>query len=196
MKGSSPQGTLIGVIIYILYINPIAFPGEITLQVHHLVTDYWERLDAIPDLLPTGEVLEDMLNSAMYMDDASIQEVVDLKSTLATKKDRSGPLPWWESSGKVLPKENTLLQREVENIKEISDAREMILNEKKTAIFVANFTDNHQFKPLITIPGQELPLQVVLESKLLGYWLDTTMTPSKHIQYTTSISYKRLWAPG
>jgi hypothetical protein len=94
----------------------------------------------------------------------------------------------------VLPKENTLLQREVEKIKKISEAREMILNEKKTAIFVANFTHNHKFKPLITIPRQELPLQVVLESKLLGYWLDTTRTPSKHIQYTTGIAYKRLWA--
>ena len=71
-----------------------------------MVTEYWRKLDTIPDLLPTGEVLEDELNTAKYMDDASVQEVVNLNTSLATKRDRSGPLPWWESSGKVLPKEN------------------------------------------------------------------------------------------
>ena len=194
MKGSSPQGTLIGVILYILYINPIAFPGEITLQVHHLVTEYWKKLDAVPDIIPTEETLEEQLNTAKYMDDASVQEVVDLKTSLATNRDRSGPLPWWESSGKVLPMKNTLLQREVERIKDISDSREMILNAKKTFIFTVNFTENHQFKPLITIPGQPEPLQVVQETKLLGYWLDTSMTPTTHVKYITSIAYKRLWA--
>ena len=93
-----------------------------------------------------------------------------------------------------MPKDNTLLQRELEIMKGISDSREMILNAKKTAIFIANFTDNHQFKPLISIPGQEEPLQVVLETKLLGYWLDSSMTPTRHIKYTTGIAYKRLWA--
>ena len=121
MKGSSPQGMLLGVVIYILYINPIAFPGEITLQVHPLVTQYWTYLDSIPDLNPSNEILRDGMNSAKYMDDASIQEVVDLNTCLATNRDRSGPLPWHESSGKVLPGVNTGLQIEVNNIKRISD---------------------------------------------------------------------------
>ena len=95
------------------------------------------------------------------------KEVVDLNTSLATKNDRSRPLPWWQSSGNVLPNKNNLPQRELEKIKDISDSKEMILNAMKTSIFIANFTDNHQFKPLISIPGQEEPLQVVLETKLL-----------------------------
>ena len=38
-----PQGTLIGVILYILYINPIGFPGEITLQVNDIMKTYWAQ---------------------------------------------------------------------------------------------------------------------------------------------------------
>ena len=129
---------------------------------HHLVTEYWKKLDSIPDIVPTEETLEEQLNTAKYMDDVSVQEVVDLNTSLASKRDRSGPLPWWESSGKVLPMKNTLLQREVERIKDISDSREMILNAKKTFIFTVNFSENHQFKPLITIPGQPEPLQVLV----------------------------------
>ena len=35
---------------------------------------------------------------------------------------------------------------------------------------------------------------MVLETKLIGYWLDSSMTPTRHIKYTTGIAYKRLWA--
>ena len=51
LPGGCPQGTLIGVILYILYINPIGFPGEITLQINDIVKSYWNQLDAIPYVL-------------------------------------------------------------------------------------------------------------------------------------------------
>ena len=132
LPGGCPQGTLIGVVLYILYINPIGYPGEITLQVNDLITNYWNYLDSMPDVLPTNLTLPTSLNSIKYMDDATIQEAVDLKTALATKLDRSGPLPSWESSGMVLPNQNTLMQLEVNSVKAISDQREMVLNPEKT----------------------------------------------------------------
>ena len=83
------------------------------------------------------------------MDDATLQESIDLTSTLATKLDRSGPLLWWESSGKLLPNENTLLQPAIETMKTISDDREMILNPDKTKLMIVNFSSNH-FQSLLT----------------------------------------------
>ena len=94
LPGGCPQGTLIGVILYILYINPIGFPGEITLQVNDIMKTYWDNLDTIPDLLPQNTLIPSTLNSTKCMDDSTIQEAVDMKSTLATKLDRSAPLPW------------------------------------------------------------------------------------------------------
>ena len=49
------------------------------------------------------------------MDDATLQESVDLVQTLETNSDRSGPLPFWEigakqNNGLVLPKANSQLQ--------------------------------------------------------------------------------------
>ena len=70
------------------------------------------------------------------MDDATLQESVDLTSTLATKLDRSGPLPWWESSGKLLPNKNSLMHSEIETLKTISDKREMVLNANKTKLMI------------------------------------------------------------
>jgi hypothetical protein len=127
------------------------------------------------------------------MDDATLQEAVDLTTTLATKLDRSGPLPWWESSGKLLPNQNTHLHSEIEIIKHISDCREMVLNPDKTKLLIINFTDSHQFQSLLSIPGSSSTIELCFETKLLGYWLTTDMKPSKHVQYILKIAYGRLW---
>ena len=163
-----PQGTLIGVILYILYINPIGYPGEITLQVNDIMKNYWTHLESIPELFPSSKTLPPTLHSTKYMDDATIQEAVDLKTALATKLDRSAPLPWWERSGKLLPNQNTLLQSEIETIKTISDEREMVLNPDKTKIMVINFSNDHHCQSLLTVPGSSSPILLTFETKLLG----------------------------
>ena len=108
------------------------------------------------------------MQTIKFVDDATIQEVVDLNTTLALNRDRSGPLPYHESSGKILPPQNTLIQSEIDKIKRVSDEREMVLNAKKTCVFIANFTENHQFKSMLRIPGQLQPIEIVRETKLLG----------------------------
>ena len=63
LPGGCPQGTLIGVILYILYINPIGFPGEITLQVSDILVKHWNHLHPIPDLIPNSITLPSSMNS-------------------------------------------------------------------------------------------------------------------------------------
>ena len=74
------------------------------------------------------------------MDDATLKEAVDLSTALASNLDRSGPLQWWESSGKLLPN----LHSDVEVIKQISDDHEMVLNPDKTKLMIVNFSHHHQ----------------------------------------------------
>ena len=194
MDGGTTQGTLIGVILYILYINPIGFPSEITLNVNESLTKYWEEFK-VPESIPLNDdKLPETLQSTKYMDDATIQEIIDIKTTLVSKIDRSGPLNFYESSGKILPKENSLLQGELEKIKQISDSREMKLNDKKTFLFISNFTKVHQFRPDLQIPGAQENLQIKFETKLLGYWLTTDLKPKIHIAYLLKIAYRRIWA--
>ena len=212
IPGSAPQGTLFGVVIYLLYINPIGFPNEATLQIHDVLFSYWQEYK-IPNhlniltekiqigntnvevpTLPSNIELPAHLNSVKFMDDATCQEVVDIRTSLCSNIDRSGPLPYHESSGKVLPPQNSLLQNEISKIKMISDQREMQLNAKKTYLFNVNFTNDHQFKPLLSIPGEKEYLEVVHETKLLGYWLTTDMKPHRHIAYVLTIVNKRFWA--
>ena len=194
MPGGCPQGTLIGNILYILYINPIGFPGEITLQVNDTIREYWTHLDHIPLLTPSNITIPTTMNSAKFMDDATLQEAVDLKSCLASKLDRSGPLPWWERSGKLLPTKNTFLQSEIHTLKRISNEREMVLNPDKTKLMIINFTNDHHFQSLLTIPGSPSPILLTFQTKLLGYWMTCDMKPDVHVKYLLGIAYSRLWA--
>ena len=93
IPGGMPQGTLLGVILYILYINPVGFPSKITISISDLLHDYWIVLDTIPDLPTNSETLPPTVQSTKFMDDATIQEKVNLKTELATNLDQPGPLP-------------------------------------------------------------------------------------------------------
>ena len=64
----------------------------------------------------------------------------------------------------------------------------------KTVIFIANFTENNQFKPMISIPREPVMIETVQETKLLGYFLTADMKPGRQVQHITSIAYKRIWA--
>ena len=108
LQGGCPQETLIGVILYILYINTIGYPAEITLQVSEHIHKYWEKVPLFPEL---------------------------------------------NSSGKVLPNQNSLLQYEIVTLKKISDYREMVLNPDKTKLLICNFSTSNQFQSLLSIPG-------------------------------------------
>ena len=194
LPGGCPQGTVIGVILYILYINPIGYPGEITLQINDQIIDYKSQMEPLPELSPKNITLPATVNSAKFMDDATLQEAVDLRTALASKLDRSGPLPWWESSGKLLPNANTFLQSEIDTLKKISDNREMVLNPIKTKLMLINFTEDHQYQSLLTVPGSSSPIELAFETKHLGYWLTVDMKPETHIAYILKTAYRRLWA--
>ena len=185
MPGGMPQGTLLGVILYILYINPVGFPSEITMTISDTVHKYWETLDDIPEPIQTSETLPANVQSIKFMDDATLQESVNLLTQLDLNSN---------GSGKVLHMNNAHLQTQLELIKKLSDDREMSLNDDKTCLFVVNFTQNHQFQPLLQIPDCADPLDVVLETKLLGYWLTKDMKTERHVKYMLEICYKRLWA--
>ena len=100
----------------------------------------------------------------------------------------------WESSAKFLPNQNTLLDSEIAKVKQISDARETVLNPDKTKLMVINFTSSHQFQSLLSIPGSSSTIELCFETKLLGYWLTIDVKPATHVAYILKIAYGRLWA--
>ena len=59
---------------------------------------------------------------------------------------------------------------------------------------IINFTNDHQFQSLLTIPGSSSPILLTFQTKLLGYWMTCDMKPDVHVKYLLGIAYSRLWA--
>ena len=184
MPGGMPQGTLLGVILYILYINPVGFPSEVTNEFSDVVHKYWEILETIPTSVQNDNKLPESLQSIKFMDDASIQESIDLTTKLSIDTNNDH----------ILSKEHTYIQQQIDNIKDISDKREMSLNASKTFLLINNFTHNHQFTHNLQIPGTNSVIESKNETKILGYWLTTDMKAHRHVKHILDIAYKRLWA--
>ena len=94
LPGGMPQGTLLGVILYILYINPIAFPSEITLEISDIVHEYWKTLDNFPSTTTSSASLPPSVQSVKFMDDATIQEAVNLTTSLIPSNTGSTTLQY------------------------------------------------------------------------------------------------------
>ena len=60
------QGTVLGVILYILYINPVGFPSEATVKISDVLHNYWNVLDNVPDLPHNDDTLPDSLQSIKF----------------------------------------------------------------------------------------------------------------------------------
>ena len=55
--------------LLILYINPISFPGEITLEIHEVLTSYWQEFDiqCDPTIQNSNLQLPDTMNAVKFM---------------------------------------------------------------------------------------------------------------------------------
>ena len=104
--------------LYILYINPIAFPSEITIQVGENLTNYSDVLDNYDELQEQHSILPSRLQSTKYMDDATIQEALDLRNITFNSDQHQ----------RVLPQSYALLQDQINSLKNIRDQKEMRLN--------------------------------------------------------------------
>ena len=77
MPGSNPQGTIFGVILFLLYVNRIAFPSEITLQGGEVLNQYWISLNIHDFTLENQDkTLRGGIQAVKFHDDITVQEVI------------------------------------------------------------------------------------------------------------------------
>ena len=67
-----------------------------------------------------------------YVDDQSQGEVVRLDTDLDLHSDVAGPRLYHDRHGHVLPPEQSLLQRRLNQINEYAEVHQLKINEKKT----------------------------------------------------------------
>ena len=186
MPGGSPQGALLGVLLYLVYVSDIGMdipdfnppsPGTIDLP-------------SVP--YPPDPAVTDLEARLKFVDDLSLAESVRLDTQLVP--DTSGlvgPRTYHDRFGLFLPKEKCLLQKRLDDISESAVEHDMKLNFKKSKIIPFNFTRKYDFQPVFSLDGQQL--EVVYETQLLGITLTSDCRWDANTRNMVIKGNSRLW---
>ena len=174
MPGGSPQGALLGVLLYLVYVSDIgmnlpSLPPQIS-----GVTD-------LPSVSfpPDPAVSEDEAR-LKFVDDLSLAEKITLDSQLETLGDSL-----------ILNSSKSLLQSRLNELSLSAKYHSMKLNLKKTKIITFNFTRKHSFIPNLLLEGTQL--DVVQNTKLLGLTVTNDGRFDMNTKIMVSKGNSRLW---
>ena len=130
---------------------------------------------------------------AVYIDDLSEAEAVDLKNQLLIDSNqRQLPQPFHERTGHIYPKENSLLQKKLLELENFTKNNKMKINIDKTHIIVFNKSRKYDFPPEFCFENGQL-LDTVEEVKLLGVQLTSNLSWSLHVKMVFKKAMTRMW---
>ena len=167
LPGSSPQGTFLGVLLFI-----IVFNGA---------------------LLRPSVPRPDSLN-LKYIDDLSLLQAIKLRDALVNDNTvRQFPLTKAESHGLMLPANNNPLQKSLSELKTFTDKKFMKIKESKTKIMKFSFSHQYDFPTEVQVEGFSSQLEEIQQTKLLGVMISSDLKWSGNTEYICKKAYKRIW---
>ena len=125
LHAGSPQGTALGIIIFIIKFNGACLRPEIP-----------------------RKKINDKIISVKFVDDTSSACEINLRQTLVRDPiERPKPNTWHENNQLVLPKDENPLQTCLDELWQFTIDQKMSINQEKTKVMIFNLTKKYQFLP-------------------------------------------------
>ena len=179
LPGGGPQGTLLGLFLFLVLINDVGFEGQEN---------------------NAGEVLTTKRNMKKvnrihlkYVDDMSIAEAVNLPEKLISLPDSERVLPdmYHARTGHVLPLGDSEVFRKLKETEEYATVNQMKINYHKTKLMLFNPCWSVDFMPEMELGNQQLEL--VEQMRLLGFIIQSDLKWASKTEDIVKRASNKLW---
>ena len=179
LPGAGPQGTLLGLLLFLVLINDAGFQGQLN--------NAGELLTSRRNLRKANKI------HLKYVDDLTLAEAVNLPDKLVPVNRNERPLPdsFHARTGHTLPAEESAVQQQLLRTNQHAIENQMKINLEKSKIMLFNPCNSIDFMPKIELDGCELDL--VEKFKLLGIVIRSDLKWSDNTDYMVKRAYKKLW---
>ena len=170
LPGGGPQGTILGLFLFLILINKAGFKDNIT-----AVNSKRKPI---------------MTTHLKYVNDLTLLKSLNLKKELELNPELIRPLNYHERTGHVLPSEKSKLQEQLHELNEYAEVNEMRINHDKSKVMIFNTARTRDFMPDIHIDDNSF--EVVDEMRLLGLVITSNLKWSQNSENMCKRAYNRI----
>ena len=142
LPGGRPQGTRLGLFLFIILINAEGLPYLEKHMGTHMTQKLFKRTP-----------LDNM--HMKYIDDMAMVESINMKKSLVSNPDPCPPWPFLlhDRTNHLLPTEKLQLQLQLDNLVAYCSTNEMKLNKSKSKVLIFNTSRKYDGTPKLTVQG-------------------------------------------
>ena len=176
LPGSSPQGTVLGVILFIIIFNGAALRPAIPRP----VWPFFSKKHNDPSTI-----------KMKFVDGLSVATRINLETDLMSDLDRPRPLNSDERFETKITDEANALQQVIDNLTVFSRERQMVINSEKSCVMKFIKSKTKDFPSEIKL--NENFLKVKSKMKILGVILTSDLMWEENTKYICKKAFKSMW---